>query len=72
MPLLIIFFALILYIYCELSLLVSMSAELGIFPTLFLLIINRYFCARHLDGETTWPIHNAFNPPRLSSRQTPS
>ena len=38
MPLLIIFFALILYIYCELSLLVSMSAELGIFPTLFLLI----------------------------------
>ena len=38
MPLLIIFFALFLYIYCELSLLVSMSAELGIFPTLFLLI----------------------------------
>lgn len=38
MPLLIIFFALILYIYCELSLLVSVSAGLGVFPTLFLLI----------------------------------
>ncbi|STO63893.1 FxsA protein affecting phage T7 exclusion by the F plasmid [Haemophilus parahaemolyticus] len=38
MPLLIIFFALILYIYCELSLLVSVSTALGVFPTLFLLI----------------------------------
>ena len=38
MPLLIIFFALIFYIYCELSLLVSVSAGLGVFPTLFLLI----------------------------------
>ncbi|WP_448906076.1 FxsA family protein [Haemophilus parahaemolyticus] len=38
MPLLIIFFALILYIYCELSLLVSVSAALGVFPTIFLLI----------------------------------
>ena len=37
MPLLIIFFALILYIY-ELSLLVSVSAALGVFPTIFLLI----------------------------------
>lgn len=38
MPLLIIFFALILYIYCELSLLVSVSTALGVFPTIFLLI----------------------------------
>lgn len=38
MSLLIIFFALILYIYCELSLLVNVSAALGVFPTLFLLI----------------------------------
>lgn len=38
MPLLIIFFAIILYIYCELSLLVSVGSAIGVFPTILLLI----------------------------------
>lgn len=38
MPLLFIFIGIIFYIYCEISLLVSVGSYLGIFPTILLLI----------------------------------
>lgn len=38
MPLLLIFLGIIAYIYCEISLLVSVGSQLGIFPTILLLI----------------------------------